>query len=236
MKSKKTILIVAAMEDVELDYLESRLENLIKTKHNGFVFYEGNIGEKKIVLCVSNIGLINASAGVAIGIEKYNPDLIINEGVAGSLLKNIHKGDIIIGTEAINITSMEYIGPGNTMEDYEITTFLHGEDSRLITQKANQELLEKIRENLKDEKLHFGIIASGDIWNKDPNRIEYLCNRYQTICEDMESVAIYTIANMMEIPVVAIKGISDNEILGEEYELSVSTKVQQVVEKIIKEL
>ena len=52
----------------------------------------------------------------------------------------------------------------------------------------------------------------------------------------MESVAIYTIANMMEIPVVAIKGISDNEILGEEYELSVSTKVQQVVEKIIKEL
>ena len=79
---EKTILIIAAMEDVELDYLKTKLKNIKEIEYKSFKFFEGEISEKRIVLCVSNIGLINAGIACTIGIEKYSPSIIINEGLA----------------------------------------------------------------------------------------------------------------------------------------------------------
>ena len=227
------VLVICAMEDVELDYIKTISENLRKIEYKSFIFYEGKISGKDVVLCVSNIGLINASVATTIAIEKYNPRLIINEGVAGAYPENVRTGDIVIGTGAINITSMEYKGNDNNLDSYEITTFLHNEDNRLIVTKANNEIIEKIKQNI-DEKVKFGIIASGDIWNKNEERIRFLNKKYDAICEDMESVAIFTIANLYEIPSVAVKVISNNEILKEKYDVTVSIKVQKITEKIIK--
>lgn len=79
---EKTILIIAAMEDVELDYLKTKLKNIKEVEYKNFKFFEGEIDTKKIVLCASNIGLINAGIACTMAIEKYNPDIIINEGLA----------------------------------------------------------------------------------------------------------------------------------------------------------
>lgn len=129
---------------------------------------------------------------------------------------------------------MECTGDGNTLEDYEITTFLHSEENRLIRQKADTNIIELIKRKLETEKIHFGTIASGDIWNKNKKRITYLNQKYGALCEDMESVSVYTVANRYDIPVIAIKGISNNEILDEKYHYSVSKDMQEFTEKLIK--
>lgn len=129
---------------------------------------------------------------------------------------------------------MECTGDGNTLEDYEITTFLHSEENRLIRQKADTNIIELIKRKLETEKIHFGTIASGDIWNKNKKRITYLNQKYGALCEDMESVSVYTVANRCDIPVIAIKGISNNEILDEKYDYSVSKAMQEFTEKLIK--
>ncbi len=79
---EKNIAIIAAMEDVELDYLKSKLENLKEVNYKSFKFFEGKINNKNIILCKSNIGLINAGIATTILIEKYSPYCIINEGLA----------------------------------------------------------------------------------------------------------------------------------------------------------
>lgn len=56
---------------------------------------------------------------------------------------------------------------------------------------------------------------------------------YGAICEDMECISIYTASNLYKIPVISIKGISNNEILGKEYDYSVSRKVQIFVEELV---
>lgn len=61
----------------------------------------------------------------------------------------------MIGTEAINITSMEYKGEGNTLEDYEITTFLNNQENKLVRQKANGKLVNIIKQNFNEYNLHF---------------------------------------------------------------------------------
>lgn len=102
--------------------------------------------------------------------------------------------------------------------------------------KASASMIALIKEKLNKEKLHFGRLASGNIWNKNKERIKYINQRYGAICEDMESIAIYKVADIYNIPAVCIKGISNNEVLGESYDYSVSHKMQKVTEKIIQEI
>lgn len=79
----------------------------------------------------------------------------------------------------------------------------------------------------------FGRLASGNIWNKNKDRIKYLNERYNVVCEDMESIAVYKVADFFDVPAVCIRGISNNEVLEEAYDVSVSKKLQIFVEKLI---
>ena len=49
----------------------------------------------------------------------------------------------------------------------------------------------------------------------------------------MESIAIYKVANIYKIPAVCIRGISNNEILGQKYDYSVSHKMQKITERLV---
>lgn len=148
---KNVILIIAAMEDVELDYLKSKMKNLKKIEYKNIYFYEGKMFDENVIICISGIGTINAAISLTIAIEKYNPKIIINEGLSGGYTQKIKRGEIVIGEDVVDITSMEYIGNG----DYDITTFLHGEKNRLIIPKADDKIVEFIKQNFNDENLHF---------------------------------------------------------------------------------
>lgn len=236
--NKEPILVIAAMEDRELDYLKEKLENMKIYKHKICTFYEGKMFGKEVVLCFSHVGTINAAASLTLGVEKYNPKIIINEGIAGGLGNNVKSGDIVIGSECIQINSLESKkrekGEGTKLEDYEITTFLYGEDNKLICPKADRSLLEIAKEI--DENAYIGIIGSGDIWNKEIDRLLYLNKKYGIICEEMESISIYKIANLYNIPVIGIKVISNNEVLNEEYDRNLGIEAQKFTEKLILEI
>lgn len=160
---EKPILVISAMEDVELEYLKAKLKNVKIEKNKVCTFYEGEMIGKSVVLCSSDVGIINSASSITLGIEKYAPKAIINQGTAGGYGDDVHKGDIVVGTEIINITSLESKskkkGEGTNLEDYELTTFIYGEKNHLITQKASEELIQKLK-NIKRKNIHFGIIGS----------------------------------------------------------------------------
>lgn len=62
----RPILIIAAMEDIELRYLIEKMEALNKVIYKGFNFFEGKLLGKEVALCESKIGLINSAAAVTI--------------------------------------------------------------------------------------------------------------------------------------------------------------------------
>ena len=76
----------------------------------------------------------------------------------------------------------------------------------------------------------------GDIWNKNVDRIKSINKKYGVVCEDMEGVSIYTVANLLEIPAICIKGISNNEVLGEKYDYTIGKKLQEFVLELLKKL
>ena len=229
------------MGDVELNYLKQKLEKTIVNKNKLCTFYEGEMYGNQVILCDAKVGLINAASATTLAIEKYNPEIIINQGCAGGIGKNVHKSDLVIGTECINITSVKTKyreeGQGFKVEDWDLINFIAGEEDRLVPQKCSEKLLnlvKNIESSYRYGKVHYGVIGSGDIWNKECDMLINLNQKYGIICEEMESIAVYTIANQYNIPVINIRVISDNELLGEEYERNISYKSQEFVETLVK--
>ena len=137
------------------------------------------------------------------------------------------------------MTKFKEVGQGYNLDDWELINYIAGEQDRLVPQKADERLIEKVRKvenTYKFGNIHYGVIGSGDIWNKECDRIIYLNKKYNILCEDMEGVAVYTIANQYGIPAIDIRVISDNEILKEEYDRNISIRAQEFIMNLIREI
>lgn len=230
---KNVILVVAAM-DVEAEVLLDKISDYKVTRKYGFTFYEGNIGDNKIIILLSGVGITNASSGLMVGLMEYNPSYVINYGIGGAMSKDIHTKDIIIGTSVSNINSYRTSdlkeGEGSNPNSWELLTFLSGEVDRYIEYNSSSKLLELSKEiSYNNGNIIYGKIGSGDVWNREIDRILYLNEKYDIVVEDMESVGIYNICNKYNIPVIAIKIISDNSLIGEEYNREVGIYLQEYI-------
>lgn len=231
------ILVVVAME-VEAKVLLDKINDYKVVEKYGFTFYEGNIGDKKIVILLSGVGITNASSGLMVGIMEYNPSYIINYGIGGAMSKDIHTKDIIVGTSVSNINSYRTgelkEGEGSNPNSWELLTFLSGEVDRYIEYNSSSELLELSKDiKYNNGNIIYGKIGSGDVWNREVDRILYLNSNYDIVVEDMESVGIYNLCNRYNIPVISIKIISDNSLIGEEYNREVGIYLQEYIYKYL---
>lgn len=231
------ILVVVAME-VEAKVLLDKIGDYRVTQKYGFTFYEGNIVDNKIVILLSGVGITNASSGLMVGIMEYNPSYVINYGIGGAMSKDIHTKDIIVGTSVSNINSYRTgelkEGEGSNPNSWELLTFLSGEVDRYIVYNSSSELLDLSKDiKYNNGNIIYGKIGSGDVWNREVDRILYLNSNYDIVVEDMESVGIYNLCNKYNIPVISIKIISDNSLIGEEYNREVGIYLQEYIYKYL---
>lgn len=237
---KKPILISAAM-DVEYDFLKSKLDNVIQRNLYGYTVYEGEMFDYPVVILNTGAMEANAAIGIAVAVQNYNPECIINEGVAGGHGLNVHKGDIVIGENVVNIFSCDTKHKkryeGSNCLEWKLTSFIPGEPNRLIYLKSDERLMNIAKEvEYLEGKVHVGTIGSGDVWDKEYDRIAMLNEKYGTLCEDMEACGIYTAAEKLNVPVLSIKIISNNEMLEEQYERSTGLKSQEFTYELIKKI
>ncbi len=237
---KNPIIIMAAM-DVEADFLIEKLENMTCVDVEKYQFFEGTIENYPVVICRCYVGTINATIATYIAIQKYHPIAVISQGTAGAHGKNIHIGDLVIGQKCVNIVSAKTPrkkeGEGSNSLEWNLLKFISGQEDRLEYQLGNKHLIEFAKKvPYTDGKIHFGTLGSGDIWNQETDKILWLHQNYGTLCEDMESIAIYTVANRFKIPVLGIRVISNNEILGESYIRTTGLKSQEFCYQFILEI
>ena len=77
-------VLVQGAVDGELQPLLAALEGRKATQMSSWTFWEGRIGAKRVVVSRTEVGPINAVAATVLGIERYKPRLIINQGTAGA--------------------------------------------------------------------------------------------------------------------------------------------------------
>jgi len=229
----KKILVVVAME-IEVRVLLEKLVDYTINNKMGFTFYEGKIDNREIVILLSGVGVINVSSGLMVAMMEYNPSVIVNYGIGGAMSKDIHTKDIIVGTSVCNINSYRTLelkeGEGSKPNTWELLTFLSGQPDRYMEYSSDNKLLDIIKKiDYNNGNVCYGKIGSGDVWNREVDRILYLNNEYGIVVEDMESIAVYSIASKYDIPVISIKIISDNSLIGEEYNREVGIYLQSFI-------
>ena len=94
-----TILVQGAMQE-EIELLARMLPGGRWTEQKGYSFYETGLHETKIILSLTQVGILHACISTMLGIERYKPDALINQGTAGGHVRTLEIGDIVIGETA----------------------------------------------------------------------------------------------------------------------------------------
>ena len=235
---KSYVLLPIAMHS-EADPFIEKLENMEEKEIFGFEVYFGKYNNIDMIVGVSGVGSINMSGLMHIILSKYKIKLILNYGVVGGY-GEINKGDLIVITHNLNTNSYRTQkagkGEGIKVENIEYLTFTE-DKTELVILETDKELVNKLKNiTMKDVNIFYGGIGSGDMWNREYDKIEYVRTNYNISCEDMEAAAVYQVSEKYKVPHISIKGISNNEQLNETYDLSVMDTLISFVENAIVKL
>ena len=229
----KTILIQGAM-DIEVEYFIHNLERKEKHTIAGYEFYTGYIHASKVIISKTLVGVVNATTATTIAILTFHPDIVINQGIAGAHKSNIHIGDIIIGEKCCNINafSMPTKEEGHSSNPFEWEPNKRGEE----IQNGNETLINIFKdffESNYENTIYTGTLGSGDVFNREYDRIMWLQNQFHHLSEDMESIGTYCVCNQFEVPCIGIRIISNNELVNEILDKEQAIQLQKLFIKFL---
>lgn len=195
-----TTAIICAMES-ELEVLINSL-NLTKVpQHSPWDIYASQ--NKSVVAIIGGVGKVSAAASLSHLLSSYKVDKVVGVGVAGGIAEDLHVGDVVICTEALQ-------------HDMDVTAFGYElgmiPGIRIAVFKANTELSEAALRAAESAQLKISVkagrVLSGD---KFIASIEgsNLRQTFSGDCVDMETAAWAHVAQLYKIPWVGIRSISD---------------------------
>lgn len=227
MQNKKAeIGIIGAMQ-VEIDGLKAFMENKETVTVSGIEFVSGDVYGKRVVAAVCGIGKVFAAICAQAMILSFNPDIIINSGVAGTLTDELSIGDIAVARDVVQ---------------HDMDTTALGDEPGLIsglnivhipTSPSVSDLLEKCVKNL-DINVKLGTIASGDCFINDVNRKHRIVENFGAIACEMEGASIGQTCYVNNVPFSILRAISDGG--DENSHLDYPTFVKMAAERSIEVL
>lgn len=228
-----TIGIIGAMDEEIALLLENMTEKKEQTVAN-CLFVEGRMQDRKVVLLKSGIGKVNAAMATTILHERFSPTHIINTGSAGGFAENLEVGDVVISTEVVH-------------HDVDVTAFdyAYGQvPGHPATYTADQNLIRKAQKAMQTIDVNYeeGIIATGDTFMEDPDRVAFVRGKFPTmIASEMEAAAVAQVCYLYNKPFVIIRALSD--IAGKKSSISfdqfldkAAKNAAQLIMAIIKEI
>ena len=207
MQQHEAIGIIGAM-DSELSLLLASMEQRAQEAHSGLVFHTGLLGGRRVVLVKAGIGKVNAARCTQLLIDQYHPAAILNTGIAGGLAPGLQVGDIVVAD-------------GLVQHDFDVTAFGHakgylctGGDSSVPTvfradRQLSGALTAAAQAVLGAEKVHAGLIATGDQFISGREKKAELYELFHASAAEMEGCAIAQVAALSGVPFAVIRAISD---------------------------
>lgn len=189
--------------DVEVNGLISHLENKTLKKISGINFYSGDLCGTEVVIAKCGVGKVNAAICAQTMILTYNPDIVINTGVAGSLNPEIGICDVAV---AIDVVQHDM----DTSPLGEPLGFIGGIDMVKIPCDivAAQQLFNCAVNLGCNSKL--GTIASGDQFLNSDDVKKRIVDNFGAIAGEMEGASIGHVAYANGTPFAVLRVISDN--------------------------
>ncbi len=194
--------IICAME-IELQKIRNLMQKIKTEKISSVDFNLGKLYDLDCVLAISGIGKVNAAACAQTIILKYNPEFIINVGVAGGLLENMQVYDIAISKNAIqsDVDTSALGDPKGFISTIEI-----------VNLPCSQYLANLIlSKRYKDKtKIYYGTITSSDKFIADKSELKTIKENFKAIACDMETASRAQVCYLNSTEFLTVRVISDN--------------------------
>ena len=196
--------IICAMRE-ELEEILIFTKQTTEETYGNFKFTRGNIFGSECVLAFCGVGKVHAAMCTQTLIMKYNPDFIINVGVAGGIDPEIKIGDIAVAN-------------GVVQHDFDISSFPNRKKGEiagidLVEIKTTKWITDKIllcSSNINPIQVHTGTILSGDQFMCSPQRLTELKNEFGGIACEMEAGSIGQVCYVNKKEFGIIRSISDH--------------------------
>ena len=193
--------IIAAMEK-EMVGIEAVIENKKIETVSGIKFVSGTVYGKEVVCAVCGIGKVFAAICAEAMIIKYNPDVIINTGVAGTLTNKLNIADVAISTGLVqHDMDTSFLGdPVGLISGINVVEF-----------KADDKIREIIKASVEEIGINYveGVIASGDQFIADKAVKQRIIENFGAVACEMEGGSMAQVCYVNNVPFCAIRSISD---------------------------
>ncbi len=195
--------IIGAMDEEVLEIKQALTDVSVETAA-GMEFYCGKVNNKEVVVVRSGIGKVNAAVCSQILVDKFGVDAIVNTGIAGSLRAEINIGDIVLSSDSVqhdmDATGFGYV-PGQIPR---MDTFAFPADERLLN--LARECCSRVN---PDIQTFVGRVVSGDQFISDKKKKQWLIDKFDGSCTEMEGAAIAQVCYLNHIGCLIIRAISD---------------------------
>ncbi len=193
--------IIGAM-DLEIKNLRTKLTDAQVEKISGVEFVSGQLCGQDVVLAVCGVGKCFAALAAEAMILRYKPSVIINIGVAGTLIDRLNIGDMAIGNFAV-CHDMDTSPLGDPVG------MISG--INLVQIPLDAVLAAKLKEICREENINAveGVIASGDQFICDPQKKRWIADTFFAIACEMEGQAIAQVSYVNGVPCAILRSISD---------------------------
>ena len=182
--------VVIAMQS-EADILLDEMKVSRSLTVSGKKIHVGTAYGKNVALCVCGVGKVNAALGAQILISKFDAKKLLNFGVAGSLNKQ---------TELCSVYQIS----AATQFDFDLVQLNGTKIGTLNEYQESYLILNTLPLSFPKRKL-----GTADRFNDSADDFKLLTNELQADIRDMEGGAIVQAAFAAELPVYALKAISD---------------------------
>ena len=225
--------IIGAMTP-EMDAIKASIKDPEAEEISGIRFVRGTIHGVEVVAATCGIGKVFAGMCAQTMILKYEPDLIINVGVAGSLSRNLNIGDIAIAHSVVQ---------------HDMDTTAIGDPVGLISGiskvylPCSPQVTEMMQACARALGFHneTGVIATGDVFVQDGERKHFISDTFQAIACEMEGGGIGQVCYVNDTPFCILRAISDNgdEDAHSDYHMSLemaADRATQVMDRFLANL
>ncbi len=182
--------VVIAMQS-EADILLSEMQVERSLTVSGKKIHVGKAYGKNVALCVCGVGKVNAALGAQLLISKFDAEKLLNFGVSGGLNGATELCKVYQIAEAVQF-------------DFDLVQLNGTKMGTLNEYEENYLALNLLPLPLEKRRL-----ATADRFNDSQADYELLTKELYADIRDMEGAAVVQAAYAAELPVYAIKAISD---------------------------
>jgi adenosylhomocysteine nucleosidase len=203
--------VIGAMEE-EVELLRGSLDHARVEEIANCEFTSGTYKGQEVVLLKSGIGKVNAAMSTTLLLQGFKPDVVINTGSAGGFDENLEVGAIVISDE-VRHHDVDATVFGYEMGQVPQMPAAFHSDEKLMA------LAVKAVEELRQHPYGVGLIATGDSFMNDPERVERVREFFPSMkASEMEAAAVAQVCHQFSVPFVVIRALSD--IAGKESNVS----------------